>query len=211
MNIKPKDISKTTNKVIDYIKMRLKYKFESNSKPVTASNNRRKDISSQKKEYFPTMVINDKKGEFLDTSDIPEIDLLIDNFEIDEADSNVLLFTEKNLNYEKCQKILKKYEINLESTLRRRNLPNIPISIIDKDCINILDKQLYMKIMTKNMLNNISMQKRLDIFQQEHKKRHKGVPGGGGRRKTKDRFSKVGKRDSRLSNISKMGSRQTLI
>jgi hypothetical protein len=62
-----------------------------------------------------------------------------------------------------------------------------------------------MKIMTKNMLNNISMQKRLDIFQQEHKKRHKGVPGGGGRRKTKGRFSKVGKRDRRLSNISKMG------
>ena len=62
MNIKPKDISKTTTKIIDYIKMRLKYKFESSSTPIKVSNNRRKDISSQKKEYFPTMVINDKKG-----------------------------------------------------------------------------------------------------------------------------------------------------
>ena len=205
MNIKPKDISKTTTKIIDYIKMRLKYKFENSSaSTVATSNYRRKDASSQKKEYFPQMVINDKKGEFLETSIIPEIELLINNIEIDEADSNVLLFTEKNLNYEKCQNILKKYEINLESTLRRRNLPSIPITIIDKDCINILDKQLYMKIMTKNMINNISMQKRLDIFQQEHKKRHKGVPGGGGRRKTKGRFSRVGKKDGRLSNLSKM-------
>ena len=70
MNIKSKDIAKTTNKVIDYIKMRLKYTFE-NSGKASGTNYRKRDISSQKKELFPTMIINDKKGEYLDTSKIP--------------------------------------------------------------------------------------------------------------------------------------------
>ena len=37
--------------------------------------------------------------------------------------------------------------------------------------------------MVKNILNNLRMQKRLDIFMQEHKKRHKGAQTGMGRRK----------------------------
>ena len=57
--------------------------------------------------------------------------------------------------------------------------------------------------MIKNMINNISMQKRLDIFQQEHKKRHKVNLPAGGRRKTKGHLSKVGRRDSLASNVSK--------
>ena len=206
-NIKPKDISKTTNKIIDYIKMRLKYKFENSSTVTTSNYRRRGENPSQKKEFFPTMIINDTKGEYLDTSSIPEVELLIDNIEIDDIDSSVLLFTEKNLDYEKCQKILKKYESNTENTVRRRNTPNIPINIIDKDCINILNKNTYVEIMVKNMLNNIRTQKRLDIFMQEHKKRHKGAHTGLPRRKTRtSRVSKVGKRDSRVSVLSKMGS-----
>ena len=60
------------------------------------------------------MIINDKKGEYLDTSKIPEIELLVNNIEIDDSDSSVLLFTEKNLDYEKCKKLIKKYDNNME-------------------------------------------------------------------------------------------------
>ena len=211
MNIKPKDIAKTTNKVIDYIKMRLKYTFE-NSGKVSGTNYRKRDISSQKKELFPTMIINDKKGEYLDTSKIPEIELLVNNIEIDDNDSSVLLFTEKNLDYEKCKKLIKKYDNNIEiNTTRRRNTPNVPVNIIDKDCTNIINKNAYIEIMVKNMLNSIRTQKRLDIFMQEHKKRHKGPPTGIGRRKTKSRLSRVGKRDSRLSSLSRMTSERTTV
>ena len=211
MNIKSKDIAKTTNKVIDYIKMRLKYTFE-NSGNLSGTNYRKRDISSQKKELFPTMIINDKKGEYLDTSKIPEIELLVNNIEIDDSDSSVLLFTEKNLDYEKCKKLIKKYDNNMENnTTRRRNTPNIPLNIIDKDCTNIINKNAYIEIMVKNMLNSIRTQKRLDIFMQEHKKRHKGPPTGIGRRKTKSRLSRVGKRDSRLSSLSRMTSERTTV
>ena len=211
MNIKPKDIAKTTNKVIDYIKMRLKYTFE-NSGKVSGTNYRKRDISSQKKELFPIMIINDKKGEYLDTSKIPEIELLVNNIEIDDNDSSVLLFTEKNLDYEKCKKLIKKYDNNIEiNTTRRRNTPNVPVNIIDKDCTNIINKNAYIEIMVKNMLNSIRTQKRLDIFMQEHKKRHKGPPTGIGRRKTKSRLSRVGKRDSRLSSLSRMTSERTTV
>ncbi len=61
------------------------------------------------------------------------------------------------------------------------------------------------------MLNSIRTQKRLDIFMQEHKKRHKGPPTGIGRRKTKSRLSRVGKRDSRLSSLSRMTSERTTV
>jgi hypothetical protein len=209
MNIKPKDISKTTTKVIDYIKMKLKYKFESSGAGGATIYSRRREAPSQKKENFQTMNINDSKGEYFETSIILEIELLIDNIEIDDVDSSVLLFTEKDLDYEKCQKIVKKYENNMENTVRRRNAQNIPITIIDKDCKSILNKKTYVEIMVKNILNNLRMQKRLDIFMQEHKKRHKGAQIGGGRRKTRGRLSKVVKRDSRLSNLSKMGSERS--
>ena len=205
MNIRHKDVSKTIIKVIDYIKMRLKYKFENSSAATSISSNYKKK-ESHKKENFPIMIINDKKGEYFDNSIIPEIELLINNIEVDETDSNVLLFTEKNLNLEECHKILKKYENNMDNTVRRRNMPNTPITIIDKDCISILNKQVYREILVKNVLNNIRTQKKLDIFRQEHKKRHKDASAGVGRRRTKSRLSKVGKRDSRLSVTSKSGA-----
>ena len=212
MNIKPKDVSKTVTKVIDYIKMRLKYKFETTSNPVTSTgtNYRKREAQAPKKEYFPILNINDSKGEYFDTSAIPDIEKLFDNIEIDEEEKNgVFLFTNKNLNLEKCQKILKKYENNMDNTMRRRGGQNIPVTIIDKDCWNILNKDIYTKIMTQNVFNNLNAQKRLDIFKQEYKKRHKGkgsIPTGGNRRKSKPRLSKVGKRDSRLSVFSKMGT-----
>ena len=213
MNIKPKEISKTIAKVLDYIKMRLKYKFENSGKMAinTTTGYKKRDVS-QKKDNFQIMNINDKNGEYLETSIIPEMDLLINNLEIDDIDSGVLLFTERKLNYEKCQKILKKYEKILENSVRRRVGTNCPINIIDKDCMNIFNKKLYTELMIKNMINNIRTQKRLDIFKQEHKKRHKGIPTGNPRRRTtRGRLSKMGKRDSRLSSLSKVTSdRSTL-
>ena len=101
--------SLTITKVIDYIKMRLKYKFENSGKIAinTAPGYKKRDASSQKKDNFQIMNINDKNGEYLETSIIPEMDLLINNLEIDDIDSGALLFTERKLNYEKCQKIIK--------------------------------------------------------------------------------------------------------
>ena len=208
MNIKSKEVSKTANKVTDYIKMRLKYKFEnSNTVATTSSNYKRRENPTQKKDNFPIININDKNGEYLETSIIPQIELLINNLEVDDTDLGVLLFTEKNLDYEKCQRIIKKYKNILENSERRRNISNFPITIIDKDCKNILNKKLYTEIMIKNMLNNIRENEKLDIFRKEHKKRHKGIPTGMPRRRTtKGRLSKTGKRMSRLSNYSKIGS-----
>jgi hypothetical protein len=194
--------------------MRLKYKFENSGKMVinTTTGYKKRDVSSQKKDNFQIMNINDKNGEYLETSIIPEMDLLINNLEIDDIDSGVLLFTERKLNYEKCQKILKKYEKILENSVRRRNGTNCPINIIDKDCMNIFNKNLYTELMIKNMINNIRTQKRLDIFKQEHKKRHKGIPTGNPRRRTtRGRLSKMGKRDSRLSSLSKLTSERSTL
>ena len=211
MNIKPKDVSKTVTKVIDYIKMRLKYKFETTSRPVISTGtNRKREAQTPKKEYFPFLNINDTKGEYFDTSAIPDIEKIIDNIEIDEEEKKaVFLFTNKNLNLEKCQKFLKKYENNPDIYNMRRGGENIPVTIIDKDCWSILNKDVYTKIMAQNVFNNLNAQKRLDIFKQEYKKRHKGkggIPTGGNRRKSKPRLSKVGKRDSRLSVFSKMAA-----
>ena len=220
-NIKPKDISKTLIKVKDYIKARLKYKFENfgnNNTIKTVYNNKRKEInansssSSQKKENFNFLYINDIKGEYLDTSVLPEMQILLNNLEIDDTDSSCYLFTEKKLNLEKCQEIVNNYQINSENNgrYRRRSEKMIPITIIDKDCHTISNTDLYAEIMAKNMINNIRTQKRLDIFQKEHKKRHRASKIGAlkkGSRKTKGRLTKTS--GSRFSNISKINDRSS--
>lgn len=221
-NIKPKDISKTLIKVKDYIKARLKYKFENlgnnNNTIKTVYNNKRKEInsnssSSQKNENFNFLYINDIKGEYLDTSVLPEIQTLLNNLEIDDTDSSCYLFTEKKLNLEKCQEIVNNYQINSDNNnrYRRRSEKMIPITIIDKDCHTISNTDLYAEIMTKNMINNIRTQKRLDIFQKEHKKRHRASKIGTLRkvsRKTKGRSTKIN--GNRFSNISKINDRISL-
>ena len=205
-NIKPKDISKTVNKVTDYIKARLKYKLESyGSVSKSAYSNKRKDNSS-KKGNFSSLNVNDVKGEYLDTSVIPDVELLINNLEIDDINLNCYLFTEKNLNLKKCKEIVKTYQNNNSlNKYRRRSEPNVPMTIIDKDCHTIANTDLYVEIMTKNMINNIRTQKRLEIFQKEHKKRHMGLGTVSHKisRKTKSRSPKVG--SSLVSNLSKYG------
>ena len=42
MNIKPKYISKIINKINDYIKMKLKYKFESSNTGISTNTNYRR-------------------------------------------------------------------------------------------------------------------------------------------------------------------------
>ena len=211
MSINPNEISKTLTKVSDYIKARLKFNFDNyvndNIPKTTYGNYKRKEYSNiQEKENFSSLIVNDIKGQYLDTSVIPDIEILINNLEIDDADSSCYLFTEKKLNLKKCQEIVKSYEINSDkSKYRRKNEQNIPLTIIDKDCHTIANTDLYAEIMTKNMINNITMQKRLEIFKKEHKKKHNelGIYSHKLSRKTKGRPTKIG--SGRISNISKLG------
>jgi hypothetical protein len=205
-NIKPKDISKTITKVTDYIKARLKYKFESygSASKTVYTNNKRKDNAS-KKGNFSYLNVNEVKGEYLDTSVIPDVEVLVNNLEIDDVNLNCYLFTEKNLNLKKCKEIVKTYQTNTGlNKYRRRSEPSVPMTIIDKDCQTIANTDLYVDIMTKNMINNIRTQKRLEIFQKEHKKRHRGFGNVSHKlsRKTKSRSPKIG--SSLISNLSKL-------
>ena len=166
MNIKSKEISKNLNKISDYIKSELKYKFENYGNKNNNNNNIKGFYSKynrpQKKENTESLIINGIKGDYLDLSIIPEISILINNLEIDDTDSSCYLFTEKKLDLKKCQEIVKSYETNSDA----------PLTIIDKDCHTIANTDLYAEIMTKNIINNIQTQKRLEIFQKEHKKRY---------------------------------------
>ena len=213
MNINGKEISKTLLKVKDYIKARLKYQFEdygnNNMGIKTTHYNKRKEYitTSQKKQNFDIVNINDLKGEYLDTSILPEVELLLNNLEIDDTDSSCYLFTEKNLNLKKCKEIIKKYQINSinDNRIRRRNEQIILLTIIDKDCHTIANSNLYSEIMTKNFISNIRTQKRLDIFKKEHQKRYRGLGNNSQKklqRRTKGtRYSKIG--GNRFTNYSK--------
>ena len=203
-NIKVKEISKTLTKVNDYIKARLKYKFENlgTTGVKTIYNNKKKE--TPKKENFNTLYINDIKGIYIDTSMLPEIDILLNNLEIDDNDSSCYLFTEKKFNLEKCKKLIKNIEQNCQNnaTIKHRNEQRVPITLIDKDCHTIGNTDLYAEIMTKNIINNIRTQKRLEIFQKEHKKRHRA--SGMYKqlyRKTKARLTKNS--SGRVSNLPK--------
>ena len=213
LNINDKEISKTLFKVKDYIKARLKFQFENygnnNMGIKTIHYNKRKEygISSQKKQTFDILNINDIKSEYLDTSILPEIEVLLNNLEIDDNDSSCYLFTEKNLSLKKCKEIIKKYQTNSvnEIRIKRRNEQIIPLTIIDKDCHTIANTNLYTEIMTKNFINNIRTQKRLDVFKKEHIKKYRGLSNNSQKkyqRKTKClRFTKTG--GNRITSYSK--------
>ena len=57
--------------------------------------------------------------------------------------------------------------------------------------------------MTKNMINNIRTQKRLEIFQKEHKKRHKGLSTGSNYKYGRKRFEQNNNNYSNYSNFNK--------
>ena len=213
MNINEKEISKTLIKVKDYIKARLKYQFENygnnNIGIKTNHYNKRKEYGTtlQKKQTFDKLTTNDIKSEYLDTSMLPEVELLLNNLEVDDTDSSCYLFTEKNLSLKKCKEIIKKYQVNSvnENRIRRRNEQIIPLTIIDKDCHTIANTNLYSEIMTKNIINNIRTQKRLDIFKKEHIKRNRVLSNNSQKkyqRKTKgSRYTKIG--GNRITSYSK--------
>ena len=214
-NINTKNISKTLNKVTDNIKSRLKNKFENNQGINTTykspyANNRRNISTNSINNNFSSLIVNEQKGEYLDTSDLPEIEILLNNLEIDENNTNCYLFTEKKLNLKKCKEIVKSHQINSTSKYKRRSEQNIPITIIEKDIHTIGNIDLYTEIMTKNMINTIQTQKQLDIFLKEYRKRNRlsGLYSNQLSRKTKGRLNKIN--SARSPYLSKINDRFSL-
>ena len=134
------------------------------------------------------------------------MEILLNNLEIDDTNSNCYLFTEKKLNLQKCKEIVNSSQIKSnENKYRRRTELNIPITIIDKDCQTIGNVDLYTEIMTQNMINNIQTQKALDTLQKEYKKKHRVSAAhiNQPQRKTKSALNKINTlRNPYLSSIS---------
>ena len=204
-NINPKNISKTLNKVNDNIKTKLKNIFKNqiiNSTSKAPYANYKRNTAP----IFNLSVINNQKLECLDTSILPEMEILLNNLEIDDQNSNCYLFTEKKLNLQKCKEIVNSFQIKSnENKYHRRTELNIPITIIDKDCQTIGNVDLYTEIMTQNMINNIQTQKALDTLQKEYKKKHRLSAAiiNQPQRKTKSALNKINTlRNPYLSSIS---------
>jgi hypothetical protein len=71
-----------------------------------------------------------------------------------------------------CQKYILKYE----SSYDFYNI-NSPLKIIEKDFLNISNKKIYVNIWVSNMINDMKMHERLDIFKKEHIKRARKKEG----------------------------------
>ena len=166
MNIKPKEISKTIIKVNESIKTKLKTKFLANAKKGGGG------FFSKKVENFPQMTINDKKGEILDLSNIPKIYNFLKIVEISDVLGKMIIFPEKKLSKNACQNYIKKYDDSFDF-----NNNKAPIKIIEKDFLNISNKEIYINILVNNMINDMKMHERQDIFKREHIKRTKKNAG----------------------------------
>ena len=160
MIIKPKEISKTINKVNDAIKLKMKNKFQIVEK--------KGGWFGKKEDNFSNMIINDKKGEYFDLSMIPKIYFFYKNVEINDILSKMLIFSDKKLPKNICQNYVLKYDRCFDF-----NSKISPLKIIEKDFLNILDKKTYINILVTNMINDMKMHERLDIFKKEHMKRSK--------------------------------------
>ena len=163
--IKPKEISKTIIKVNDAIKLKLKEKFQIVQKKGGG-------LFSKKEDNFNTMKINDKKGEYLDLSMIPKIYFFLKNVEISDLLCKMIIFPDKQLPKILCQKYVLKYDNSFDF-----NSKTAPLKIIEKDFLNILNKKVYINLMVNNMINDMKMHERLDIFKKEHIKRNKKKAG----------------------------------
>ena len=168
LNIKSKEVSKTIIRINDIIKNKLQKNFEK------TPNKKGGWFSSSKKiENFNKMVINDKKGEFLNLSIIPDIYLFLKNIEISQKCGKLLIFcNDSYLQKNICQNIILKYEPCFDFTNSRSNF-----KIIEKDFYNILNKALYTDILTNNMINVVKVKEKLQIFKREHNKRLKKKQG----------------------------------
>ena len=166
--IKPKEIAKNINKVSEAIKLKLRNKFQDTMKKGGGG------WFSKKEEtyHFPHLEINDKKGEYLDLSNIPNIYIFIKNVEISDILSKMVIFPERKLPKALCQKYILKYENSFDFY----NI-NSPLKIIEKDFLNIANKKIYVNIWVSNMINDMKMHERLDIFKKEHIKRARKKEG----------------------------------
>ena len=197
--IKPKEISKTISKVNDTLKLKLKEKFQIVQKKGGG-------LFSKKEDNFNIMKINDKKGEYLDLSMIPKIYFFLKNVEISDLLCKMIIFPDKQLPKILCLKYVLKYDNSFDF-----NSKTAPLKIIEKDFLNILNKKVYINLLVNNMINDMKMHERLDIFKKEHIKRNKKKAGyklglkktlrGFGSKKTKDLSSRHLSRVSSESSI----------
>ena len=159
--IKSKELSKTIIKVNDSIKLKLKEKFQIIQKKGGG-------LFSKKEDPFPNMKINDKKGEYLDLSMIPKIYFFLKNTEISDILCKMIIFPDKKLTKIYCQNYIWKYDNSFDF-----NSKTAPLKIIEKDFLNILNKKTYTDLLVNNIINDMKMHERLDIFKKEHMKRNK--------------------------------------
>ena len=200
-NIKPKEMTKIINKVNEAIKLKLKEKFLIGKKAGGGGWFSKKEDNS-----FPNIKINDKKGEYLDLSNIPIINFVLKKIEINDALGKMIIFQEKQFPKIVCQNYVLKYDNFFDF-----NSKTAPLIIIEKDFLNILNKKTYIELLVNNMINDMKMRERLDIFKKEHIKRNKKKAGyklalkkgirSYNTKKTKDNFSRHLSRVSSDSSI----------
>mgnify|MGYP002624785401 FL=1 len=166
--IKPKEMTKAINKVSEVIKLKLRNKFQDTMKKGGGGWFSKKEESY----HFPHVEVNGKKGEYLDLSNIPNIYIFIKNIEISDILCKMVIFPERKLPKLLCQKYILKYDNSYDF-----NCINAPLKIIEKDFLNISNKNIYVNIWVNNMVNDMKMHERLDIFKKEHIKRARKKEG----------------------------------
>ena len=113
------------------------------------------------------MIINDKKGEYLDLSMIPKIYFFLKNVEISELLSKMIIFPDKKLSKTYYQNYILKYDNSFDF-----NSKTAPLKIIEKDFLmNILNKKIYTDLLFNNIINNMKMIEKLDIYKKDKKRR----------------------------------------
>ena len=115
--------------------------------------------------------------------------LVVNNLECDDQEQKLNIFTDTSFNIKDCQKLIKKYD-NIKHGQQ--------LNIIDKDCKNIINKNLYVTILSNNIMNNIKLIKRLKIFKKEYRKRMRMQ-----KENTTGKLLKVTNRKSRLTQVGR--------
>ena len=198
--IKSKEIIKTINKVNDSIKLKLKEKFQFVQKKGGG-------LFSKKVDNFDNMKINDKKGEYLDLSKIPQIYFFLKNIEISDILGKMIIFPDIKFPKILCQNYVFKYDNSFDF-----NSKTAPLKIIEKDFLNILNKKLYINLLVNNMINDMKMHERLDIFKKEHIKRNKKKAGYKlGLKKTIKSFGSKKTKDLSSRHLSRVSSESSLL
>ena len=187
--IDPHDISSTLPEIISFIKEKLESQY-GNSSGVSKTGGYRRGVANRRENYkFKNMIIDDKKGEYLDLSILEKIFLVVNNLECDDQEQKLNIFTDTSFNIKDCQKLIKKYD-NIKHGQQ--------LNIIDKDCKNIINKNLYVTILSNNIMNNIRLIKRLKIFKKEYRKRMRMQ-----KENTTGKLLKITNRKSRLTQIGR--------